>query len=536
MLRTLCIALATAVCMTAGADSELRRLTIDVVLAENGDAHITEVRQMEIDDEEATECYIVLGNMNGSRVKDVSVSDQTGQEYDFIGSWNVDASRSQKAGKCGLVEKENGYELCWGIGHEGTRTFTTSYTLTKLLRGYDDADGFNHMFVAKDMNPRPEFVRVTIRREDGMAFTEDNSSIWAFRYDGDVEFRDGAIVAQTDEALEEDDAVVVMVEVEKGIFDPAKTIDGSFDEVKERAFDGSDYDDKGDDISWGTLLLILIFPLIAIVWGIVSTYRRWRERKRIKDGLTWFRGIPFGGNLKKANEVMNCLRFFSTKYDGLLNAIVMRLISIGAINVVNVPDKKGRVQQQLAINELDAEGQRQQSIVRKVHAILKEAAGDDRILQPKELKRWVRRHTYSLEGFVMDLKKSAKLKDVAAQREKVRELYELRMFLKDFTLANERHAVEVKLWNEYLVWASLFGIAKQVKADMKKLNADFSSIDKQLAAMDNDKVVPVISAALLSSTRRADRAIQSRNSGGGGSASHGGGGGYSGGGSGGGLR
>lgn len=535
MLRNLCLSLLLAVAMTVGAEPSLRSLEIDVVLMMNGDAHITEVRQMDVEGK-FTECYIVLDYMNGSRIKDVSVTDETGLQYEYIGAWDTNASRRKKNGKCGLVEKDDGYELCWGIGNDGQRTYTTSYTMTKLLRGYDDADGFNHMFVARDINPKPEFVRVTIRREDGQPFTEDDSNIWAFGYDGDVNFQNGAIVAQTDNALEEGEAVDIMVKVEKGIFDPAKTIDGSFDEVKERAFDGSDYNDKGNDISWGTLLLVMIFPLIAIVWGIVSAYRRWRERKRINDGLTWFRGIPFGGNLKKANEVMNCLRFFSTKYDGLLNAIVMRLISIGAIDVVNMPDKKGRMQQQLAINELNEEGQRQQSIVRQVHAILKEAAGDDHILQPKELKKWVRRHAYSLEGFVMDLKKSAKLKDVAAQREKVRELYGMRMFLKDFTLANERHAVEVKLWNEYLVWASLFGIAKQVKADMKKLNADFSTIDKQLAAMDNDKIVPVISAALLSSTHRADRAIQSRNSGGGGSASHGGGGGHSGGGSGGGLR
>jgi uncharacterized membrane protein YgcG len=512
----------------------LKDLNIQVVLSRNGDARITETRQMTIDSE-GTECYIVIGNLNGSDISDLTVSDETGRAFTNTGAWDIDRSRDWKEGKCGIVSKHNGYELCWGLGESGERTYTTSYTVTNLVKGYDDADGFNYMFVSKDMDPKPEFARITIRREDGQSFTDDDTNIWAFRFDGDIEFEDGNIVAQTDNALEDKQAVIVMVEVEKGIFDPAKTVDGSFEDVKERAFNGSDYND-GESIDWWVLLLVFACPLIFIIWGLVSGYRLMRERRRVKKDLSWFRGIPFGGNLQKANEMMNSLRFSSAKYDNLLNAVVMRLISIGAISVETIPDKRGRPQQQLVINELNAESQRQQGIVRKVHAILLEASGDDRILQPKELKKWVRRNAYHLEGFVASLKKTAKLKEVMAQREQMRELYGLRMFLKDFTLAHERHAFEVSLWSEYLVWASFFGIAKQVRSDMKKLNADFTIINKQLTAMNDDKIVPAISAALLSSTHRADHVIQSRNSGSGGSASSSGGGGYSGGGSGGGAR
>lgn len=532
--RILCLIFLLAAALTASSGPKLHSIDIDVVLSMNGDAHITQIWQMTIDDKK-TEGYIVINNMDGSRLRDISVTDETGCQYAYTSSWDINASRRQKMERCGLVETDKGYEVCWGFGTKGQRTYTISYTLTKMLRGYDDADGFNFMFVNKDMDPKPEFARITIRREDGQSFTDDDTNIWAFRFDGDIEFEDGNIVAQTDNALEDKQAVIVMVEVEKGIFDPAKTVDGSFEDVKERAFNGSDYND-GESIDWWVLLLVFACPLIFIIWGLVSGYRLMRERRRVKKDLSWFRGIPFGGNLQKANEMMNSLRFSSAKYDNLLNAVVMRLISIGAISVETVPDKRGRPQQQLVINELNAESQRQQGIVRKVHAILLEASGDDRILQPKELKKWVRRNAYHLEGFVASLKKTAKLKDVMAQREQVRELYGLRMFLKDFTLAHERHAFEVSLWSEYLVWASFFGIAKQVRSDMKKLNADFTIINKQLTAMNDDKIVPAISAALLSSTHRADHVIQSRNSGSGGSASSSGGGGYSGGGSGGGAR
>ena len=102
----------------------LHSLDIRVVLGHNGDAHITETRVMDIDSE-GTECYIGLGNMGGSEVRDLQVTDENGLEFTNIGDWDVDRSRDWKTGKCGIVYKHNGYELCWGLGESGSRTYTT---------------------------------------------------------------------------------------------------------------------------------------------------------------------------------------------------------------------------------------------------------------------------------------------------------------------------------------------------------------------------------------------------------------------------
>ena len=88
----------------------LHSLDIRVVLSHNGDAHITETRVMDIDSE-GTECYIGLGNMGGSEVRDLQVIDENGLEFTNIGDWDVDRSRDWKTGKCGIVYKHNGYEL-----------------------------------------------------------------------------------------------------------------------------------------------------------------------------------------------------------------------------------------------------------------------------------------------------------------------------------------------------------------------------------------------------------------------------------------
>ena len=59
----------------------LHDLQIKVVLTPEGDAHITETRLMDIDSE-GTECYIVVGNLNGSDVCDLEVSDEQGTVYE----------------------------------------------------------------------------------------------------------------------------------------------------------------------------------------------------------------------------------------------------------------------------------------------------------------------------------------------------------------------------------------------------------------------------------------------------------------------
>ena len=68
---------------------QLHRLDIRVVLSHNGDARITETRLMSID-AEGTECYIGIGVPEGSEVRDLQVTDETGLAYENVGRWDID--------------------------------------------------------------------------------------------------------------------------------------------------------------------------------------------------------------------------------------------------------------------------------------------------------------------------------------------------------------------------------------------------------------------------------------------------------------
>ena len=555
-LRLLVLLFVAMLCgSVARASHSLHDLQIKVVLSKNGDAHITETRQMTIDTD-GTECYIVIGNLNGSEVRDLQVKDETGLDYTNIGHWDIDKSRSQKAGRCGIVRKEKGYELCWGIGDAGERTYITSYTVTGLVKDYPDADGFNYMFVARDIKPLAKHVHLIIVPEwaeeedkqtavaDTTSLNYDNTGVWGFNFRGEINVVDGAIVAESSEPFIDESAMIVMARFEKGVFDPEMKGEGTFEQLKERAFEGSDYLEEESSASLSDvletmayILFIVVVPIVALIWYIVYMVR---ARKKVKENLVYYRGIPNHGNLEWANGVFNAYRFVGSNYDDLLAANVLKLVNLGAVGIEQGFNAKGKLIQFFVIRNLPSPEQ-QSDLLRQIHRIFVLAAGDDAVLEPWELKQWMKdRHNQGItDRFINTLHVKTSVSDYKYQLEEVRQLYGLKKYLKDFSLLGERHLQEVWLWKDYMIYATLFGIADQVIKDMKNINPQFFNMDVVANTMADTMTLPVIYSAFSRSTRKAVDAKaqrEARASGRGGSSSWGGGGGFSGGGSGGGVR
>lgn len=531
---------------TLFARPHLNDLNIRVVLMKNGDARITETRQMEIDSE-GTECYIVVGNLNGSEISDLTVSDETGRTFTNTGSWDIDRSRDWKEGKCGIVTKRNGYELCWGLGESGDRIYTTSYTVTNLVKGFDDADGFNYMFVAQGVSPLPDHVKLTIEPEDTLRLTSENTGVWSFRYKGEVGFMNYRIIAESSEPFEGRSAMVVMCRFNKGLFEPADIRSGSFDILKERAFDGSDYVDEDEWTAKDTIILLalilgfLIVPIIAFVWYVIYV---WRARRKVNKDLLWYRDIPLNGNLQEANNMLNAYKYFNTDYNNLLSACILKLINLGAITIEHHLNRKGRDVQNFVIHNLE-NADKQPILLLMVHQIFQKAAGSDTVLEPNELKSFMQsNYNQSItDSFINTLHTKTGLGSYKERLDEVRQVFGLKKFLKEFSLIDERHVQEVSLWKDYMIYATLFGIADQVIKDMKAINPEYFNMDQVANQMADDMTLPMIYSTMHSSTTRAamskaerEAAKEARRSGSGGHSSWGGGGGFSGGGFGGGVR
>lgn len=522
----------------------LHSLDIRVVLSHNGDARITETRVMDIDSE-GTECYIGLGNMGGSEVRDLEVSDENGLQFTNIGSWDVDRSRDWKAGKCGIVYKHNGYELCWGLGDSGSRTYTTRYTITSLVHAYPDADAIRHVFLDQDVSPKPDKARLSIEAEDSTLFTEENCGIWGFRFGGELSFEDGKIIVHNTEPFDYRGALYIMVRFDKGLFEPTIQEDDTFEHKKELAFEGSDYTSDDEEWTWEDTLILLflalsffVVPVIGLVWYFVYV---WRARKKVNKDLLWYRDIPLNGNLQQANDMLNAYKYLGTDYNNLLSACILKLIDMGAISIEETLNRKGKTEQNFVIHELKNPGD-QPLLLRKIHSMFKTAAGDDTILEPKELRSFMRssKNESITDSFINTLHTKTSISNYKERLDDVRQVFGLKKFLKEFSLLDERHVNEVSLWKDYMIYATLFGIADQVIKDMKKINPEYFNMDQVAAQMANDHTLPVIYSTLHSGTSRAvanKAAREARASGHGGHSSwRGGGGGFSGGGFGGGVR
>ena len=525
---------------------QLHDLDIRVVLYKNGDALISETRKMTIDSE-GTECYIGLANMGQSTIKDLTVTDETGARYVYT-DWDVSESRSWKQYKCGIVTTKRGYELCWGLGAEGERTYTTTYIMTGLVRGYPDACAIRHVFLDTAVSPKPEHARVAITTADTtMVISDETCGLWGFKFQGELWFENGYMMAETTEPMNSEAGLYLMARFPKEMFEPTIWEEDSFEDKKEEAFEGSDYeyDEDEDDMSgFEWLMFILVYGGAAllvigsVVWRIYSV---WSAKRKLNKNLLWYRDIPLNGNLQEANKILNAYKYFNSDYNNLMSACILKLISMGIITIETKPNHKGKMEPNFVIHDYK-EIDKQPVLMRQLYKIFKESAGSDRVLEPWELKSYMRStsHQSVIDQFVTTLHAKKDLSKYPPTDKGVNEVFGLRKFLKEFTLLDERELKEVKLWKDYMIYATLFGIADKVIKEMKQVNPAYFDMDRVASQMADDMTLPLIYSTLQRSTSSAVAAKAARehraHGGGGHSSWGGGGGGFSGGGGGGGVR
>ena len=186
-----------------------------------------------------------------------------------------------------------------------------------------------------------------------------------------------------------------------------------------------------------------------------------------------------------------------------------------------------------------------------LYKMMKEAAGSDEILQDKEFSRWSRKNYQRVNNWIERITTNGKsslsshnyingYKFTPEGQAQARGLVGFRKFLSDFTLMNERGSRDVGLWQDYLVFASLFGIADKVAKELKDIDPKFF---EQANSYDYDTMSHIIArnAVLSNAITNAQVKATSGSAGHGGTSSFGGGGfggggGFSGGGFGGGSR
>ena len=537
--------------------NNVSRIDVDAVIDNDGSAYITQTWECEFT--EGTEGYIPIENLSGMSISEFRVSDSKG-EYTYVENWNINAGFNAKVRKYGIVETGRGYELCWGISQYGENTYTIGYRINDMVGSYTDYDGFNFQFINSGMTTLPTDATVKISTEAGTELNSDNCGIWAFGFHGRIGFKDGYVSAYTEEPLSSDEeSVIIMMQLDKGLISPGRTVDKSFESVKAQAFEGSDYDyDKGSaggssvqpEDGFRLSDMTPIFAVLGILAALIVFFaaRRIKRKKKIRAlymNADYYRQAPIEGNLE-ANFVL-ARDFGQADNDkDLIGAAFLQLINAGCLEPMSEKTVGffGREKESVSLR-LVGPPEFAGITANMLYDLLGLACGSDGILQEKELENYCRKNYTSITDIVeaakrsgekalagmkcYDYSKAAKPLGLSKTGEALlMNIMGFKKYLLEFSLIGERTIAESVIWQDYLTFATLFGIAEKAIAQFEKVYPDSTEY------IQNAHFYYWLALSYTSSSYEV--AQSARSAGTGGMSSFGGGGGFSGGGGGGGAR
>ena len=552
-------------CLAASvlAGQEIRNIDETVVIRPDGSAEITQVWDVTV--VSGTEFYLPFDHLGPIDISDLRVS-ENGEDFIAEGDgWDTDRTREQKRGRCGIVRKKNGVELCWGQGDYGDHVWTVRYTVSGLVMKMGEYNGLYFSFVNPGLSAPPQHVKVLLVNETGGPdWTTENVKVWGFRSDSEIFVEDGAVRAESLAPFRSSSAMTMLVRFDPDLLTPAVEYDKGFEAILEIAFKGSDYKEKegiGDILTWILLILglLLLTPVgwcfLALIIFLILSFNYhvlgWKCEKKIfgtRKIKGWYRDVPLKGSIPAAYYVLtkgDTMNVWGKDCSNrLIGAYFLRWVLAGVVEVLPDPENKNRVnlsfKQQTSFKE---------PLENDLYAMVREASGKNLILEADELDKWSKKSFKRISNvpsraLTLGRKwfedrhytdKGDRLNpDGQAQ---ARHLIEFRNFLEDFTLSKERGAVEVTLWQDYLVFAEIFGIADKVAKQFEKLYpAEFSQFARMLNGTSLYTVMSYsgnISASALRIAKTASVFSDSgsgsssggsyRSSGGGGHFSHGGG-------------
>ena len=526
----LCAFILFPILQANAASNTLHEIDIKIVIAEDGSAEIAEKWHITVG--EGTEIYKEMNNMGDSSVRDFIVM-KGDKQFETLDNWDINASREVKAYKAGIVKNGHDYELCFGVGEYGENEYTMNYTIDNFVAKYQDVYGMNWRLVNEAMNTAPEAVKIDI---SGHGITED-TQMYAFGFEGFIELETQEGITHVVAGNVNDNGAIgrvayvnILMSFPESTFASAitKYSNRTFSDIVEEAKEGSDYDEKADQetdkrIGIFPVLVagsafagpVIMFALCLFIKGFARSHSKGSRAKALEyvDGITeatskieanYFRDIPCNNDLYFFYNLCVKTGIIGDKEarSGLITGVLLNWIRKNHVEFVKEEKKtlfsskdifKIHFQDSLdPKDELDC----------KLYGFFKRAAGKNDILENKEFERWCAKNYQQLdswfssvesqvrtqwaaEGYTQTIATTQKflfLFDVPVGkvlytpkfREEVHHSVGFKKFLLEFGNLGEKQVKEVRLWESYLIFASILGIADKVEKEIGKMYPEFS--------------------------------------------------------------
>ena len=538
----------------------IQSINMDIYVDSNGDAHVTEI--WETTATEKTEYYHAFYNIGNSEITDLTVKDEA-TEYSLV-NWNVDASLEDKAYKYGYNYTNNGVELCFGKSSYGNHTYTLTYTIQSFVSRVDDAD-IIYWNLLDSISPSPSSVNIVIYADQPFS---DDLDVWGYgNYGGLAYVYDGKIYLSSNGKLGNDEYMVALVKFPLNSFNTTNNLNQNFEYYHDMAETGADHYKETKSIGdiviviinivfYGVIFLITIFSIVkgASKGGIVSgttTLDYGEQGNKLPKEVNMFRDLPCNKDIYRAYWVAYNYGLMKRKTD-FLGTILLKWLKEGKVRVENKTVGTIFKKEATTIVFSQENCQFDNSLESDLYDYMFEASKDG-ILESKEFEKWCQNHYSRIlnwfdnvlnyenkrleeegklvkqEKTTLKIFKFTTYQVNPSMKEEAIQMKGLMLFFNEFENMKDKSAIEVMLWEEYLMYAQIFGVADKVAKQFKQLYPDV------VTDYSYDSVIWIndFSYSGISSATTARSRAESYSSGGGGFSSGGGGGGSFGGGGGG---
>ena len=549
--------------------NSIEKISMNIYIDKDGDASVTEVWNCQASS--GTEVYHPYYNLGKSKITNLTVSD-SGVDYQTLSSWSTSGSLQSKAQKCGINKVSNGVELCWGISNYGSHTYTVKYTITNFIADLNDSQMIYWTLIPYDFSNYISDVYIKIHADEAFP---DTTPVWGYgNYGGTAYVYDGYIEMQPQNGLGTDEYMTVLVQFPKGTFNANNSLNHDFDYYYEMAEDGAEHYENNDSNLFVTIIevifqiaMVLFVPTIILIVIVTSGQGNGRSSvlhkpsntKFSKKDIEYFRDIPCNNDIFRAFYVgynYNILKRDSY----LLGAIILKWIKDSVVKVEHKESSKVFKKDDISIIFNTSSLQNFESKKEKEIFDILYSASKDGVLKNNEFKDWCELHYKTVfnwfddildeqrdklvnENLIMHEEKTIlkffvkhKYSSTPELRQEALNLAGLKKYLKEYTLIKNREPIEVNLFENYLIFAQLMGIADKVAKDFKDLYPDIIE-QSDFDSYNNIAFVNTWASNGMTYVLSAKSKAEGYSSGGGGFSSGGGGGGsFGGGGGGGGFR
>lgn len=522
--------------------NSINNIRMDIYIDASGTAHVTEVWDAKLN--EGTEGYKPYYNLGESTISNFQVK-MGNKEFTYNDNWNTSDSFEEKSYHNGINYLSDGVELCFGISSYGQNTYTLSYDISNFV--VNTSDNYQMVYwtlFPHDYNPSPARVYVKIYSDFRYSDTLD---IWGYgKYGMPTYVYDGYIEIDSEGKVYNDEYITILIKFPSGSFASKVTLDKSFEEYYNMAEEGAvSYSDNNKssalNIFLSVLPILITFSLIIFAMVKVSTASKYgtyrlnfgETKNKVKD-VVYYRDLPYKKEELSRVYWIACQYNLISKQTDYLGAILLKWFKLGNIRIEKkTSSKKFSDKEETVI--VFSNCMNLSELETKLYQMMYEASADGN-LEKKEFELWCKKnYTKILRWFndVVDsetekliseglLIREGRIKKCIVKpimMEEAKKIAGVKKFLLEFSNIKDKSSIEVNLWEEYLMYAQIFGIAKKVMKEFKDMYPDV--ITEEIYS--NIDFIYFVSYSGMNSATTARNRANSYSAGGGGFSSGGGG-------------